>query len=202
VSLVRRHPIITGLAVFLLGVVTLVAATSVAVWRAAHSDEARRVGHVDLIAILGAAQYNGRPSPVFLGRLQQGALLFREGFASRVLVLGGKQPGDATTEGDAGRRWLISQGLPEADVYAEPVGTDTLESVRAAVGFMRENGLTTVFLVSDPWHNLRIRRMARDLGVQAFVSATWHSAARRTWTRLNGYVRETFAYLSYRVLHH
>jgi uncharacterized SAM-binding protein YcdF (DUF218 family) len=201
VSLVRRHSILAGLAVLLLGVLTIVAATSVAVWRAAHNDEARRIGHVDLIAILGAAQYNGRPSPVFEGRLQQGALLYREGFASRVLVLGGKQPGDVTTEGDAGRQWLISQGIPAANVFSEPVGNDTLESVRAAVQFMREHGLTTVFLVSDPWHNLRIRRMARDLGVQAFVSATWHSAARRTWTRLTGYSRETFAYLYYRLLH-
>jgi len=201
VSLVRRHPILTGLTILVLAVLTLFGAISVAVWRAAHTDDARRVGHVDLIAILGAAQYNGRPSPVFQGRLQQGALLFREGFAPRVLVLGGKQPGDATTEGDAGRQWLISRGLPVDDVFSAPVGNDTLQSLQAAAMFMHRLGLRTVFLVSDPWHNLRIRKIARDLGVQAFVSATWHSAARRTWTRLAGYSRETFAYLYYRIFH-
>ena len=63
---------------------------------------------------------------------------------------------------------------------------------------MRTHDLHTVFLVSDPWHNLRIRRMARDLGVTAYVSATWTSAARTHETRFDGYVRETFAYLDYR----
>jgi uncharacterized SAM-binding protein YcdF (DUF218 family) len=66
---------------------------------------------------------------------------------------------------------------------------------------MDQNELRTAFLVSDPWHNLRIRRMARDLGIQAYVSATGASAARTQWTRLAGYVRETFGYLYYRVFH-
>ena len=64
---------------------------------------------------------------------------------------------------------------------------------------MQAHGLHTVFLVSDPWHNLRIRRMARDQGAVAYVSATWTSAARTHTTRLDGYIRETFAYLAYRL---
>jgi len=64
---------------------------------------------------------------------------------------------------------------------------------------MRERDLSSAFLVSDPWHNLRIRRMARDLGIRAFASATWQSAAVSQSTRLEGYLRETFAYLYYRV---
>jgi uncharacterized SAM-binding protein YcdF (DUF218 family) len=66
---------------------------------------------------------------------------------------------------------------------------------------MGSRGLESAFLVSDPWHNLRIRRMARDLGIEGYVSATWHSAARSQSTRLSGYTRETFAYLYYRVFH-
>ena len=65
---------------------------------------------------------------------------------------------------------------------------------------MADNGMESAFLVSDPWHNLRIERMASDLGFQGFASATWTSAARSSGTRLAGYVRETFAYLYYRVL--
>jgi uncharacterized SAM-binding protein YcdF (DUF218 family) len=172
------------------------------VWRAAHNDEARLHDHADLIAVLGAAQYDGRPSPTFEGRLEQAALLYGRGFAPRVLVLGGNQPGDRTTEADAGRDWLISDGLPVDAVFAEPVGNSTLESLRAAASFMQARSLASVFLVSDPWHNLRIRRMARDLGLQAYVSATFHSAARSQGTRLAGYARETFAYLRYRILGH
>lgn len=180
----------------------VIAWTATAVWRAAHTDDARRIGHADLIAVLGAAQYSGRPSPVLEGRLQQAALLYRKGFAHRILLLGGNRPGDITTEAETGRRWLITHGIPETDVFAAPEGNDTLQSLRAAAAFMRTNHLRTVFLVSDPWHNLRIRRMASDLGLVAYVSATWHSAASSPWTRLSGYTRETFAYLRYRVLGH
>ena len=189
-----------GVLVVVLGITALLAWTATAVWRAAHTDDARRIGHADVIAVLGAAQYSGRPSPVLIGRLQQAELLYRKGFAPRILLLGGKRPGDITTEAETGRQWLIAQGIPEADVVALPQGNDTIQSIRAAVAFMRANHWRSVFLVSDPWHNLRIRRMATDLGVVAYVSATWHSAARSQWTRLAGYTRETFAYLRYRVL--
>jgi len=200
VGFVRRHPIVCVLGLLVLGAVSIVGVTGLAVWRAAHTDDARRVDHADLIVVLGAAQYGGRPSPVFQGRLAQAELLFDERFAPDVLVVGGNQPGDVTTEGQAGRDWLVQQGLPAADVFAEPVGNDTLESLRGAAAFMRQRGMTSAFLVSDPWHNLRIRRMASDLGVTAYVSATWQSAAKGQWTRLDGYTRETFAYLYYRIL--
>jgi len=200
VGFIRRHPFLIGaLAVFLV-LLVVVLATAVAVWRAAHTDEARRVDHADLIAVLGAAEYNGRPSPTLQGRLEQAQLLFDKGTAPRILVLGGGQPGDRTTEADAGRAWLISHGAPEDAVIAEPQGNSTLESLKAAAEYMRNNGFRSAFLVSDPWHNLRIRRMARDLGIQAYVSATWHSAARSQSKRLSGYTRETFAYLYYRLL--
>jgi len=197
---VRRHRVLLPLLVLFLGIVGLLLATGVAVWRAAHLDEARRVGHADVIAVLGAAQYNGRPSPIFQGRLEQAELLFHRGFSSRVLVLGGGKPGDRTTEAQSGKDWLVGRGLPEGAVFADPEGATTFESLKAAAGFMRDRGLHSAFLVSDPWHNLRIRRMARDLGIQAYVSATWHSAAKSQWKRLDGYSRETFAYLDYRVL--
>jgi vancomycin permeability regulator SanA len=200
VGLVRRHPIIVAFAAVCLVIVGLVSATALAVWRAAHQDEASRVDRVDLIAVLGAAEYGGRPSPTLQGRLEHAALLYRERFADRVLVLGGSQPGDITTEAAAGRSWLISDGLPASDVFAEPKGSNTLQSIQAAAAFMKENHLTTVFLVSDPWHNLRIRRIARDLQVEAFASATWSSAAKSRGTRFRGYLRETFAYLYYRIL--
>ena len=183
-------------------IVIVVAGTGVAVWRAAHTDDARTVDRADVIMVLGAAQYNGRPSPVFAGRLEHAQLLYEEGRADTILVLGGGAPGDRTTEADAGRSWLIAQGLPAGSVVASPVGSSTLESLQAAAEWMRSQDLHSAFLVSDPWHNLRVKRMASDLGIEAYASATWHSAARTEGTRFGGYLRETMAYLNYRLFGH
>jgi vancomycin permeability regulator SanA len=187
--------------VLLLGtlVVLPIVASAVSVWRAAHTDEASEVDRADVILVLGAAQYGGEPSPIFKGRLDHGALLYRKGFADRIMVLGSGQQGDVTTEAEAGAAYLVERGLPDDAVDASPVGRSTFDSLRGAVREMRTLDLDSAFLVSDPWHNLRIRRMSRDLGIEGYVSATWHSAARSQYTRLQGYARETFAYLYYRV---
>src|SRR5262245_22049960 len=147
----RRHPVLVAIAALCAVIVITFAATGVAVWRAAHTDDAAHVDRVDVIAVLGAAQYDGRPSPVFEGRLQHAELLFGEGKADTILVLGGGAPGDRSTEADAGRAWLISEGLPPESVVASPVGSTTLESLRAAAAWMRQRDLRSAFLVSDPW---------------------------------------------------
>jgi uncharacterized SAM-binding protein YcdF (DUF218 family) len=171
------------------------------VWTEAHHDDASRVDHVDAILVLGAAQYDGTPSPVFAGRLEHARLLYEQERADTVIVLGGSRPGDVSTEADAGREYLIGRGLPSDAVVAEPVGNSTLESLRAAAAYMQAHDLQTAFLVSDPWHNLRVERMASDLGIVGYASATWHSAARSEQNRAAGYLRETFAYLYYRLFH-
>ena len=188
---------------FGLACVFVLALTAFAVWRSAHTDDASRIEHTDVILVLGAAEYDGDPSPVFEGRLRHAALLYQEGRADTVVVLGGSAPGDRTSEAEAGRDWLIeSEGLPSDAVVASPVGGTTLESLEAAAQWMRDRDLSSAFLVSDPWHNLRIKKMASDLGIQAYASATWQSAARTERTRFGGYARETFAYLAYRLLGH
>ncbi len=196
---IRRHPFLSAATLLGVVLVSAVVVTFVAVWRAAHTDDASSVDRADAIVVLGAAEYAGRPSPVFAGRLEHAKLLYDQHRAPIVIVLGGGRPGDVTTEADAGRDYLVQQGLPPDAVVAEPVGHTTLESLRAAASYMRDHGLRSAFLVSDPWHNLRVRRMASDLGIEGFVSATWHSAARSEETRFEGYVRETFAYIYYRV---
>jgi uncharacterized SAM-binding protein YcdF (DUF218 family) len=196
-----RHPLLLAFTLIVIGAVGIVGATGVAVWIEAHHDDARRVDHVDAILVLGAAQYDGTPSPVFKGRLEHAQLLFDQGRADTVVVLGGSQPGDVSTEAEAGRDYLVSRGVPAPSVVAEPVGNTTLESLRAAAAYMTAHGMRTAFLVSDPWHNLRIEKMASDLGIRAYVSATWHSAARSEQNRVAGYVRETLAYLAQCTLH-
>jgi vancomycin permeability regulator SanA len=187
-------------ALVLLGLVLIpIIASAVAVWRAAHTDEASAIDRADVILVLGAAQYAGEPSPIFRGRLDHSALLFEKGFADRIMVLGSRQRGDEFTEAEAGANYLLGQGIPFEALHTSPSGSTTFQSLRGAAQEMRDLDLDSAFLVSDPWHNLRIRRMARDLGIEGYVSATWHSAARSQSTRLQGYARETFAYLYYRV---
>lgn len=195
----RRHPVLLGFVVLVVAVLGVVVATGVAVWTEAHHDDASRIDHVDAILVLGAAQYDGTPSPVFAGRLEHAQLLYEQGRSGTVIVLGSSRPGDISTEADAGRHYLIARGLPSDAVVAEPVGNTTFESLRGAAAYMRQHGMHTAFLVSDPWHNLRVEKMASDLGIEGYASATWHSAARSEETRLSGYVRETFAYLYYRL---
>jgi len=201
VGVIRRHPILAVILLGVVGVVGVIGVTFFAVWRAAHIDDAARIDHTDVIIVLGAAQYSGTPSPVFVGRLEQAANLYGQGRSTRVLVVGANQPGDQQTEAEAGREWLIDKGLPASAVFADPQGNTTYESLQGASAFMRERGLESAFLVSDPWHNLRVKKMASDLGIQAYASATWHSAARSEGTRFDGYIRETFAYLYYRLFH-
>ena len=198
--MIRRHPVLFAVGAVASIAVLVIGVTALAVWRAAHTDDASRVDRADVILVLGAAQYDGDPSPVFEGRLRHAALLYREGRADTVVVLGGSAVGDRISEAEAGRQWLIEgEDLPADAVVASPVGGTTLESLEAAANWMHERGLTSAFLVSDPWHNLRIKRMAGDLGIQGYVSATFHSAASSEGTRLAGYTRETFAYLYYRI---
>jgi uncharacterized SAM-binding protein YcdF (DUF218 family) len=196
---ILRHPILGAIALLLLLATILVGLSALSVWRAAHQDDASRVEKVDAIVVLGAAQWNGQPSPVFRGRLEQAVVLWGEHRAGVVLVLGSNQPGDATTEGEAGRAYLISRGVPPGDVVSIPIGHTSYESLVAAADYMNKSRLRSVFLVSDPWHNARIKKMATDLGLRAYASATWTSAYQSRRARLTGYVRETFAYLYYRL---
>jgi uncharacterized SAM-binding protein YcdF (DUF218 family) len=177
----------------------VVGVSALVVWRAAHHDDASEVDHADAIVVLGAAQYNGTPSPVLRGRLQHAVVLWNQQRADLVITLGAKQPGDRSTEAEAGRDYLLSQGVPSDSVVALSIGNTTWESMRAAAQFLRARSMDSAFLVSDPWHNARLKRMARDLGTHGYASATWTSAARSERTRSEGYVRETLAYLYYRV---
>ena len=191
----RARLVLLGAAVLLVPIIW----SAVSVWRAAHTDDASRIDRADVIVVLGAAQYGGTPSPVFQGRLDHAALLFEQGRANEVLVVGAGQEGDEVTEAEAGAAYLEGRGLPIDAVHGTPVGMNTYGSLEGAAAFMRDNGFDSAFLVSDPWHNLRLKKMAEDLGIDGYVSATWHSAARSQAKRLEGYFRETFAYLYYRV---
>jgi uncharacterized SAM-binding protein YcdF (DUF218 family) len=179
--------------------VVVVGWAAITVWRDAHHDGAADVAHTDAIIVLGAAQYNGVPSPLFQGRLDHAALLWQEGKADLVITVGSKQSGDRYTEAGSGRTYLMSKGVPADRIVAIDIGHTTYQSLQAAAHEMQRRGLSSALLVSDPWHNARISAMAGDLGLEGYASATWTSGAETEGSRAEGYLRETFAYLYYRI---
>lgn len=143
------------------------AVTFVQVWWAANQDSTPTS---DVIVVLGAAQYDGRPSPALRGRLDHAADLVDDGVADVVIVTGGKQEGDRTTEAKAGYDYLRSRGI--AEVIIADQSTDTWENMLEVKRILGEEGLETVVLVSDPYHALRSRLTAQSLGIDAVVSPT------------------------------
>ena len=130
---------------------------------------------VDAVIVLGAAQYNGRPSPVFRARLDHAIGLYREGYAPLIVVTGGIGRGDTLSEAIAGRRYLVAREVPDESVFAQPVGRDTRTSMTAAGEWLRGRGLRRVLLVSDPFHMFRLRLEARRIALEAYTSPTGSS---------------------------
>lgn len=127
---------------------------------------------VDAIIVLGAAQYNGRPSPVLRARLNHALSLYREGLAPLVVVTGGIGRGDTTSEAVVGQRYLVAHGVPEGAVVAQGEGRTTKASMSAVTAWLHGRGLRRVLLVSDPFHMFRLRLEARRTALEAYTSPT------------------------------
>lgn len=143
--------------------------TFVQVWRAAEDDDRRPS---QAIIVLGAAQFDGRPSAVFRARLDHAAELFHEGVAPLIVVTGGKQEGDRFTEADAGANYLHGKDVADDKILRENTSKSSWESLAASSRFLEKRGIDKVVLVSDPFHSLRIRLIAEELGFDAVTSPT------------------------------
>ncbi len=132
-------------------------------------DEARKA---DAIMVLGAAQFNGKPSPVLEARLSHAFDLWQQGLAPIIVVTGGKQPGDTFTEASSGAEYLIARGVPDAAIRREVRGKTSWESIAASARFLKAEGRTSVLLVSDPYHSLRIKGIAAEVGLTPYSSPT------------------------------
>jgi uncharacterized SAM-binding protein YcdF (DUF218 family) len=164
-------------------------------WFARHDDRQAS----DAIVVLGAAQFDGRPSSVFTARLVHARDLYRDKVAPRIITVGGNRVGDRFTEAQAGKRWLTRHGVPVGRITAVGTGGDTLTSVRAVSAAMAKRRWSTAVVVTDPWHALRTRAMATDAGIRAAMSPTRQGPAVRTRQVELRYVgRETLAYLYYK----
>jgi uncharacterized SAM-binding protein YcdF (DUF218 family) len=139
------------------------------VWSTGRSDETRPV---DAIVVMGAAQYDGRPSPQLEARLDHVVELWPEGHAPLVVVTGGNRPGDRFTEAEASASYLEQAGIPESAILLEGEGTSSYESLEGVESLLAERGLDTVLIVTDPYHALRSKLIAEEVGLTAYVSPT------------------------------
>lgn len=174
----------------------LVGGTGFRVWQLGRVDDRSAA---DAVVVLGAAQYNGKPSPILEARLKHAKTLYEQGVAGYIVTAGGRRGADRYSEADAGYRWLVAQGVPGEKVIAVGEGSDTLGSMAAVASTVKGRGWSSVVLVSDPWHSLRARTMAHDVGLNAWTSPTHSGPIVQTRQRQFRYIlRETGAILYYR----
>lgn len=158
-----------------------------------HRDDATSAqsAPAQAIIVLGAAQYNGRPSPVLKARLDHALQLYRWKLAPILVVTGGRQPGDTYTEATTGYMYLRDRGVPDAAIRKEVQGGSTWESLKAASRFLHAESITKVILVSDDYHSKRLMEIAGEVGLSARVSPSREPMTSTTRFRFS--VRETIA---------
>ncbi|MFZ0301225.1 MAG: YdcF family protein [Terracidiphilus sp.] len=158
-------------------------------------DEA---GPADAIGVFGAAEYDGRPSPVFRARLDHAVDLYRKGIAPLIVTLGGPG-GDDYTEGSVGRDYLMSQGVPEESIIAETESRNTEESARRIAVIARANGLKRLVIVSDGTHLFRIHAICAADGLDVLTSPRPKPAIEDKKLEIERIGHEILAYTVWRI---
>ena len=159
--------------------------------RQANRDEARPA---DVIVVLGAAEYRGRPSPVLKARLDHSLDLYLRKLAPRIMTTGGAGGDPIFTEGGVGQTYLMSRGVPSEDIVVESEGNSTVESTALAGEIMRRMGLQSAIVVSDGYHIYRVKKMLESDGLTAYGSPRPehpHDSLRERWN----YVRQAIGYI-------
>jgi uncharacterized SAM-binding protein YcdF (DUF218 family) len=158
----------------------------------------QQVHSADAIIVFGAAQYDGRPSPVFRARLDHANELFRKGLAPVVITTGGAAADLKFSEGGVGHDYLMRKGIPESALIAETQASDTAESAERVAGIMRENRMSSCLAVSDAYHMFRIRMLLAHEGLRVFLAPRPDSQPRSLWQKTLALARESASYLAWR----
>jgi len=164
---------------FLIGGLVVAVAAGAATFRIFQQGDRDEQRPADAIVVLGAAQYDGRPSPVFEARLEHAVDLWHRGLAKAFVVTGGKLPGDRTTEAAVAREYALAHGVPSSAIFGENRAHNTLDSLTSVAAELRDRNLHSAVFVSDPTHMLRVLRIADDLGIEAYGSPTTTSPLQR-----------------------
>ncbi len=162
----RRFLVFAALTLMVLSA-AFVASVALEIQRQSTRDESHPA---DVIVVLGAAEYRGRPSPVLRARLDHGLYLFQKGFAPLIITTGGAGGDPEFTEGEVGRAYLVRQGVPSEAIVVEPEGASTAQSLAAVAEIMDRMDLHSCIVVSDGYHIFRVKRMLQSRGVVVYGS--------------------------------
>lgn len=155
-------------------------------------DEAQKA---DVIVVLGAAEYRGRPSPVLEARLNHALFLYLEGLAPRILTTGGKGGDPTFTEGEVAHAYLSRRGVPSESILVESEGETTVQSIAAATEIMRQMNLRSCIVVSDGYHIYRVKKMLEKQGMRVYGSPRPAERSPSEWV----YARQAIAYELWRI---
>ena len=162
----------------------------------ARHDQARSA---DAIAVFGAAEYDGRPSPVLRDRLRHALALYRQGLAPILITLGGKEAGDIYSEGGVGRDYLVAHGVPEAHIIAETHSDNTEQSVAALSLIAIKNNLHSIDVVSDGTHLFRIHELCKAYGLHVYTSPRPLGRPISEWDHFRRVAHEIASYTAWRL---
>ena len=164
------------------------------IWYTARNSEPVKS---EVILVMGAAQFDGRPSEVLQSRLDESLKIYKAGLAPRIYTVGSGAPGDRTTEAAASKNWLIKNGVKRINILSITKGRDTLGSTQAYAQVMKKAKLNSVVIVTDPYHCFRSVKMASDEGLSASCAAVETGPAAVANSGYKYLARETGAYLAY-----
>ena len=185
--------------------VVALAATAVAAFlgitsvRIVHEAGLQEVHPADVIVVFGAAEYAGRPSPVFRARLDHAYDLFQRDAAPVVITTGGSGADPTFSEGGVGHDYLMRRGIPESKLIAETQGSDTASSAERVAVIMSANRMRSCVAVSDAYHVFRIRKLLEREGLQVYVAPRPDSRPRSAWQRVVAVLREAASYMVWKL---
>jgi uncharacterized SAM-binding protein YcdF (DUF218 family) len=164
--------------------------------RQAGQDESRPA---EAIVVFGAAEYSGRPSPIYKARLDHAYTLFKSGLAPLIITTGGAARDPSFSEGEVGRDYLVSRGVPDGAIIAETQSVDTSQSAARIANILRANRLHNCLAVSDGYHMFRVKQMLQREGVIVFASPRADSRARSPWQHMRTKLREVMSYTAWKM---
>ena len=167
--------------------------------RIAREASRQEIQPADAIIVFGAAEYSGRPSPVYRARLDHAFDLFQQGVAPVVITTGGAAADPSYSEGGVGHDYLMHRGIPDSSLIAETQGSDTAQSAQRIGVIMRANHMHSCIAVSDAYHVFRIRKLLEHERLQVYVSPRPDSRPHSRWQRVEAILREAASYLVWRL---
>jgi uncharacterized SAM-binding protein YcdF (DUF218 family) len=192
----RRHWVLWLGMLLAAAVITWLGSVCLGIVREASRQETRSA---DAIVVFGAAEYSGRPSPVYRARLDHAFELFQQGIAPVVITTGGAAADPSYSEGGVGHDYLMHRGIPDSNLIAETQGSDTAQSAERIAVIMRTNHMHSCVAVSDAYHVFRIRKLLEHEGIQVYVSPRTDSIPHSLWQRAEAVLREALSYIVWRL---